>query len=334
MEIYAGLDVHSEFTYGTIMDEKGNHMWEAKVPTTEEGFRSLFLKFQGKHKIKAVFEASRNWNYIASLLRQQSVDFVMAHHLRVRAIASARIKTDKIDSKILAHLLRTDLIPQSYMPNEEIVQLRGLVRYRVRTGRLAAQIKNSIRAILAREGKKCGWTDPTGTRAEIWLKHLQLTPQNRRELNHSLSLLANLKQEISELDKQIKAEALKRPDVALICSIPGFAEYSSLLILSEIGDLGRFETPEQLAAFSGLISSTYQSSSTFSQGRITKQGSKWLRWILVECATIAVRKENRLQRFYLRLKRKKGHQKAIVATARKALMIIWTLLQKQQVFQP
>lgn len=118
MEIYAGLDVHSEYTYGTIMDENGNHMWEAKVTTSEAGFRNLFLRFQGKHKIKAVFEASRNWNYIASLLRQQNVDFVMAHPLRVRAIASARIKTDKIDSKILAHLLRTDLIPQSYMPPE------------------------------------------------------------------------------------------------------------------------------------------------------------------------------------------------------------------------
>lgn len=214
------------------------------------------------------------------------------------------------------------------------MQLRGLVRYRVRMGRLSAQIKNSIRAILAREGKKCQWTDPTGIRAELWLRNLELFSQNRRELDHSISLLANLKQEISELDKQIKVEALKRPETSLICSIPGFAEYSSLLILAEIGDIKRFETPEKLAAFSGLVSSTYQSSSTFSQGRITKQGSKWLRWILVECCTIAIRKENRLQRFYLRLKRKKGHQKAIVATARKALTIIWTMLQKQQVFQP
>lgn len=334
MQLYAGLDVHSEFTYGTVMDEKGNHMLELKVPTTSDGFRNLFVKFQGKHKVKAVFEASRNWMYIAQLLKEQQIEAIMAHPLRVRAIASARIKTDKIDSKTLAHLLRADLIPQSYMPPNEIVQLRGLVRYRVRLGRMSAQLKNNIRAVLAREGKRCEWTDPTGVRARLWLNNVQLQPQNRREVSYLCSMLDGLRKEIKSMDTQIHAEAIKHSEVQLIASIPGFADYSALLILAEIGDIKRFEMPEKLAAYSGLVSSTYQSSSMLRQGRITKQGSKWLRWIMVECCTIAIRKENRLQRFYLRLMRKKGHQKAIVATARKALTIIWTLLHKQQVFQP
>jgi transposase len=334
MQLYAGLDVHQAFTVGTVVDEKGNAVMERQVPTTEEGFRLLFGRLQGKHHITAVFEASRNWTYIAGLLKEQTIEAVMAHPLRVRAIASARIKTDKIDSRTLADLLRAGLIPKSYMPPGEIVQLRGLVRYRVMLGRMRAQLKNRVRGVLAREGKTCQWTDPTGTRARLWLRNVQLLSQNRHEVDWLLELLDKSSQEITSIDKQIREEASVRPAVALLTSIPGFAEYSALLILAEIGDVNRFEKPEQLAAYAGLVSSTYQSGQGCYQGRITKQGNKWLRWIMVECSTIAIRKPNRLQRFYLRLKRKKGHQKAIVATARKALTIMWTLLRKQEVFHP
>jgi transposase len=334
MQLYAGLDVHSKNTVGTIVDENGNPMLELEVPTTQKGFHTLFARYAGKHRLKAVYEASRNWTYIAELLHEEHVETVMAHPLKVRAIASARIKTDTIDSKILAHLLRTNLIPESYMPPHEIVTLRTLVRYRVSLGRIRAQCKNRIRSVLAREGKNCEWTDPCGVKARLWLTHLELTAINRHEITYALNMLESLNDEIECIDEKIHKEATLRPDVALLSSIPGFAEYSSLLILAEIGDVKRFETPQKLAAYAGLVSSTYQSGNSCYQGHITKQGNKWLRWILVECATLAIRKENRLKRFYNRLARKKGHQKAIVATARKTLTIMWTLLHKQEVFRP
>jgi transposase len=334
MQLYAGLDVHSEFTYGTIVDGMGNPMRELKVPTTSAGFSMLFAPLRDKHKIRAVFEASRNWWYTAQLLKQQGIEAVMAHPLRVRAIASARIKTDAIDSKVLSDLLRADLVPESYMPTDEIVELRNLVRYRVRLGRMGAQMKNSIRAVLSRQGYKCAWTDPAGKKAALWLANLELSDQNRMELSYLLGHLSHLKREIDKLDDKIRLSAVSKPEAKLIMSIPGFAEYSAMLILAEIGDFKRFPTPQKLAAYAGLVSSTYQSGNGCYQGRITKQGSRWLRWILVECSTIAIRKPNRLQRFYLRIKHKKGHQKAIVATARKAITIIWTLLHKQQQFQP
>jgi transposase len=333
MQLYAGLDVHQAFTVGTIVDEKGNPLLERQVPTNEEGYRLLFARLKAKNRIKAVFEASRNWPYIAGLLKEQNVDAVMAHPLRVRAIAAARIKTDKIDSRTLAHLLRADLIPTSYMPVLEIVELRRLVRYRVTVGRLRAQLKNRIRAVLAQEGKTCDWTDPTGKAARLWLRHAQLQPQNRHQVDYFLTLIDDLAKEIATLDEKMHVEAVRRPEVALLTSIPGIAEYSALLILAEIGDFNRFETADKLAAYAGLVSSTYQSGTSCYQGHITKQGNRWLRWILVECASIAVRKTNRLQRFFRRLSMKKGYQKAIVATARKELTIMWTLLQKQEVFQ-
>ena len=128
LTLYAGLDVAQEFTIATVVDEMGNPVRELKVPTNEQGYKQLFYDLQN---VTAVFEASRNWWYIASLLKPYCT-FKMAHPLKVRLIASARIKTDEIDSRTLAHLLRTNLIPESYMPPESIVELRNPVRYRVR----------------------------------------------------------------------------------------------------------------------------------------------------------------------------------------------------------
>src|SRR3990167_2915729 len=115
LPLFAGLDVHSEFTVGTIVDEMGNAVRELKVPTSEVGFKRLF---SGLKNVTAVYEAGRNWTYIAGLLKPYC-NFKLAHPLKVRLIASARVKTDEIDSRVLAHLLRTDFIPESYMPEEQ-----------------------------------------------------------------------------------------------------------------------------------------------------------------------------------------------------------------------
>ena len=267
MELFAGLDVHSQFTVGTVVDVKGHIVHEGKVPTTSDGYRTFFEPIRFQNQIKAVFEASRNWSYIAGLLRAQNVETVMAHPLKVRSIACAKIKTDKIDSQKLAHLLRADMIPMSYMPSQDIVQLRELVRYRVRLGKMRSQLKTQIRTVLAREGKTCPFTDVSGSKASIFLKKQGLLPQNQRELNYLLSLLTNMTEEIDSLQKGIHEEAIKHPEVQLITSIPGFADYSGLLILSEIGDINRFDSPEKLAAYAGLVSSTHQSSDTCRQGK-------------------------------------------------------------------
>lgn len=339
LEVFVGLDVHSEKTVGTFLDGKGNLLREMKVPTDKNGFGTLFgwIGQGGKTRtVKAVFEASRNWTYIAGLLREQGVEVVMAHPLKVRAIASARIKTDRIDSRILADLLRANLIPESYMPSDETVELRELARYRVHLGRTSAGLKTRVRTLLAKRGIKCPYESPVGKRSRPWLSNISLTLPGiiGRELDQAVKMLDELDGEKKSVDKLIEAACLKHPEANLLTSIPGVGQYSGLIILSEIGDVKRFPTPEQLASYAGLVSSTYQSGSSCYQGKITKQGNKWLRWILVQCSLVAIRKPNRLRTFYLRLAKKKGHKKAIVATARKMLTIIWHLLTKGETFVP
>jgi transposase len=333
MQVFAGLDVHSETITGTFKDSKGNPLRVQKVETSVEGVKNLFSRFKRK-QVCAVFEASKNWHYYAQLLKPHCKEIVMAHPMKIRAIASARIKTDAIDSNILCDLLRADLIPESYMPSLEMVELRELLRYRATLSNLRARFKTKIRNIISREGKKCEWKDVTAKRARLWLKNIILNDLNRRELDYMVNLMDNLGSEIKELDKTIDKEQYKYPEVDLLKSIIGINTFSALLILAEIADFSRFSSPHKLAAYAGLAPSTHQSSMTQYSGRITKQGSKWLRWILTQCthAGVKSRKSHKLKSFYLRLQRKKGKQKAIVATARKMLVVIWHLLDKNEYY--
>lgn len=333
MQLYAGLDMHTETITGTVKDELGNPVRVLKVETSKEGVKKFFERMQKKN-VKAVFEASRNWPYYAELIKPYCREVVMAHPLRIRAIASARIKTDAIDSNVLSDLLRANLIPESYMPSLDIVQLRELLRYRAGVSRLRGELKTKAKNILSREGKKCNFDEVTGKRARLWLNNLALNEINRMELDYVVSLIENLNSEIKKLDEKIEREQYKYPEVEILKSVPGISVYSGLLILAEIAEISRFPSPHKLAAYAGLVPSTYQSSSVQYNGRITKRGSKWLRWILTQCvhASIKSRKSHKLKLFYLRLERKKGSQKAVVATARKMLTTIWHLLNKNEYY--
>jgi transposase len=149
--------MHKDSITATIKDDAGNPVRVQKVETSEEGVYCLFRRMKN---IKAVFEASRSWTYYASLLRPYCKELVMAHPLKVRAIASARIKNDKIDSNVLCDLLRAELIPKSYMPPQQIIELRETLRYRVSLGRLRAKVKNKVHNITYRHQEaysRSGW---------------------------------------------------------------------------------------------------------------------------------------------------------------------------------
>lgn len=333
MQLYAGLDMHTESTTGTIKDEQGNPVRVLKVETSKEGVKKLFERLH-KKQITAVFEASRNWPHYAGLIQQYCDKVVMAHPLKVRAIASARIKTDTIDSNVLSDLLRANLIPESYMPPLDIVELRELLRYRAGLSRLRGELKAKAKNILSREGKKCEFDEVTGKRARLWLNNLVINDLNRKELDYTVALIDNLSAEIAKFDKIIERLQYKYPEVEILKSVVGINTFSGMMILAEIADIARFPSPNKLACYSGLVPSTYQSSQTQYSGRITKQGNAHLRWILTQCvhASIKSHKSHKLKTFYLRIARKKGKQKAIVATARKMLTTIWHLLNKNEYY--
>lgn len=241
MQLFAGLDTHQDSITCTIKDEAGNPIRVLKVETNKEGARKLFDRLQKKH-ITAVFEASRNWPRYAELIKPYCDKVVMAHPLKVRAIASARIKTDVIDSNTLSDLLRANLIPESYMPPLDIVELRETLRYRAGLSRMRGELKTKAKNILSREGKSCEFDEVTGKRARLWLNSLELNDLNRKELDYTVALIDNLSNEIAKFDKVIERLQYKYPEVDILKSIIGVNTFSGMMILAEIAAVDRIKT--------------------------------------------------------------------------------------------
>lgn len=327
---FVGMDTHKEFSQVCVMDESGMVLLSERVANTPESIDAFAARLEPGSKI--VMEASSTWQYLYDYLEQSGFDMTLAHPLKVKAIASARIKTDKIDAETLAHLLRADLIPESYVPPEYVRDERQIARLRASLVDVRTQLKNKVHAVLRKCGISYQFSDLFGKSGIAFLQTLELAPASRFELDEYLTLLQVLDERIDRVQAQVEVMAADNYGARLLMTAPGISYYSSLMIMSEVSDVMRFPDSKHLCAYAGLVPSTYQSGNTRRTGHITKQGSKWLRWILIQCANRAVLQDNALRAFYLELKQRKGHSIAIVATARKMLTYLYTMLKLNLAF--
>jgi transposase len=243
----------------------------------------------------------------------------LAHPLRTRAIADAKVKTDKIDSHTLAQLLRANLIPSAYIPPREIRDLRELLRYRAALVRLQTGVKNHVHAILLKHGYQAPVRDVFGSRGREWLGTLPLRPVYQQALLGYLQILDVVRSQIAVASEEVDREAKATPQAQLLCTLPGVGYYTALLLLAEIGQVSRFPSPKHLVSYAGLAPTVHASGGHIHTGHISKQGSSWLRWILIEAAVHASRKPGQFQDLYQRLAKRKGPKIARVAVARELL---------------
>jgi transposase len=314
-----------------MLDEKGNKMDECRFLNTEDGFEELIERVGENPKV--VVEASSVSIPLYDYLDESDLDVVVAHPLKTRAIADAKIKTDKIDSKILADLLRADLIPESYVPDKKVRDMRALVSHRVSLVRQRTALKNRVHAVLAREGVQSHYSDLFGKGGRKLLESTNLRQSSRMIVDHDLELIDELNQRIGITDLELEDRAKDYRWINLLKSVPGIGTTSAIIIASEIGDLDRFQGPEKLCSYAGLVPRVYQSGNTLRFGKITKQGRNLMRWILVQVAHKAVKTPGRMRDIYLKLERKKGGKIAIVAVARKLLVSIFWMLKRNTYYQ-
>jgi transposase len=235
------------------------------------------------------------------------------------------VKTDKVDSATLAHLLRTDLIPAAYIPPREIRDLRELLRYRAGLVRLQTMVKNRIHAILLKHGFQAPVHNVFCVRGREWLTTLPLRPVYKQALQGFLAILDALGEQISVATIAVDREALTSPHALQLCKLPGIGHYTALLLLAEIGDVSRFPSPKHLVSYAGLAPTVHASGGKVRTGHISKQGSPWLRWVLMEAAIHASRKPT-YRALYERLAARKGRHIARVAVARELLtQVYWKL---------
>jgi len=322
--VVCGLDVHKESTYATVLDQNGQVLVQRKMPNEDI---PRFL--EPLHPEKLAMEAS---TYIIPLYRklvEQGYTVTVSHPKKTRYIAEARIKSDRVDSRALAELLRLDSLPESYIPPREIAEIRERVRRRAFLVRQVTKFKVKIRDVLAYEGIK----PPTGyglftEKGVEWMRSLGLEP-----VDCYLRLIEPLKSEVRMLSRDLKREAGKDPDVSLLMTIPGVGYYIALLVKAEIGDVNRFPDAERLCSYAGLVPSVRRSGGSTVHGHITKEGSRWMRWGLTEAVHSHLRYDTELTRFHRRLSSRKPGQVATTATARKMLKAIYCMLKAGEPFQ-
>ncbi len=328
---YYGIDIHKKYSTYTRVDEQGKIREQGKINNTVEDFQNIFNCGQSRSKV--VIEATSNWYYIHDMIQQMVEEVVVAHPLKTKAIASARIKTDKIDATTLAQLLRADLVPQSYIPPLEVRQLRELLRYRASLVGIRTKVKNKIHAILLKNGFTHPYSDLFGKKGREWLSHLELAAVYRFALDGYVNLIDYLNDQIKPITQQIDNQAQTDPRAEILESIPGIGHYSAMMILSEIGDIRRFPAAAKLVSYAGLNPAVHSSGGVTRYGRISKQGSSWLRWVLVEVASIASRHSEKLGVFHKRIAFKHGVKTANIALARKIITIIYYLLLRGESYK-
>jgi len=319
--LYTGIDYHRSFSYLTTMNEKGEIISQKKLPSNGEIID--FLKSLGE-SMEIAIEATPSWYWLYDNLEDEGFEVKLSHPLKTKAIAYAKVKTDKVDSATLAHLLRSNLLPLSYVAEMPVRLNRELLRYRASLVKIQTGVKNKIHTILAKNNVSHDYTDLFGKEGMTFLHSLTVAENYKIALEGYLTILDAVRKEIQLASKKVQQLAEEDHDAVLLMTVPGMGYYSALLAKSEIGNVKRFRSAKQLCAYAGLVPSTYASGNTCFHGHITKQGSRWLRWILIEAAIHAVKRPGVLRHFYFKVERKKGGQIAKVAAARKLLE--WTYL--------
>jgi len=328
--MYVGVDYHKRYSVATKMDDGGNILERVKIMNTAQSLLQFAASLPEESTIAV--EATSIWYYFYELMETRCPNIVLAHPLKTRAIAEARIKTDKIDSTMLAHLLRTNLLPTSYIPPRAIRDTREILRYRASLISMRTALKNRVHAILEKNGTRIEASDIFGKKAIRQLRELPLRDCYRVGIDGYLRVMDVLASLIDEVSSIIEARVREQSDASLLCTIPGIGPFSALLIMSEIGDIHRFPSAKKLCSYAGLVPSVHASGGKTRYGSLTKRGSKWLRWILIELSHHFARSSEKMRALYQRIAYKHGRNTARVAVARQMLTIIYAMLKEGRPF--
>lgn len=320
---YVGLDTHKKFIVGCVKDKEGNIIFEQKFKNDPHSMDQFLLNVPSDSKI--ALESSSCWQYVFDYLEDKGYEVALSNPSKTRLIGESKKKTDREDARKIADLLRMNMLPLSYAAPGYVRMQRQITRHRASLVTMQTRLKNKIHAILRRHGIGTEIENCFTQKGIQYLESLDLPMCDRFELDQYIALLRHFAKKIDDTQERITELADDNPLAKLFMTHPGIGHYAALMITAEIGDIRRFTQTRKLVSFAGLSPSVYQSGEKCYIGRLSKQGDKNLRWILIQCANIAVKFDKRLKSYYLRKKLGKGHNKAIVAIARKMLINLYVM---------
>jgi len=310
---YIGIDLHQAFFQACAVAPTGDRLWEERLPRTHEGLAVLTARCTPQTAL-AVEASTPTWHFADAVVGAVA-ELRIVDPWKTRLKAGYAAKTDRLDARRLADALRRDSVVGVYYPPLAIRELRELCRARVALVQVRTAVINRIRAVLLRHGV----TDArrlAKTRDDAWLATIALPPRAAASVGRLRQVLATVRAEGRQVDAEVKHLATTDPVACALQQLMGVGPVLALTIRAEIGDIARFATPAQLASYAGLVPRVEASAGRVRYGRITKRGSPWLRWALVEAAIHGPKRTDRIGRWGRRLAGQKGALKARVALAR------------------
>jgi transposase len=328
---FAALDLHKAEIEAVLVDDDGKLTRRLRFPATRQAI-TAFAERHLSPEHRVAMEATFNTWAVVDIIQPFVHSVTVSNPLLTRAIAQAKIKTDKIDALVLAHLLRLGYLPEVWIPDVETRQLRLQTTERSCLTADRTRLKNRIHAILNQRliQAPAELFSPAGL---DWLRALSLDAVGRRALDRLLGQLELVERDLAESSAALAPVAYADPRVRLLMTLPGVGFVVAQVLVAALGDLTRFPSPDRAACYLGLVPSTYQSGDRTYHGRITKQGSSHARWMMIEAAQSVDDHPGPLGVFFRRIARKKNRNVAVTATARKLVTIAWHMLKNNEPYR-
>lgn len=329
---FVGLDVHKRVVEACILNESGAVVRRDRFACTAEALRE-FCREELEPEDKVAVEATTNTWGVVGILKPFVDEIVVSNPLRTKAIAHAKVKTDKVDAYVLAQLLRCDYLPRVWEPDETTRQVRSLTRRRASLVSDRTGIKNRVHAVLHQRLIHPPVDKLFGKSGLEFLRTVELDELGRLAVDSELRLIEAIDAELDALDGVLARRGYEDERAKLLMTLPGFDVTTAQTLLSALGDVNRFPSGDEAASYVGLTPSTRQSAFRSYHGPITKQGRGHVRWVLVQAAQHLDKHPGPLGVFFRRLAKKKNRNVAVVATARKLVVIAWHMLKNNEPYR-
>jgi transposase len=313
---YIGVDLHKQFFQACAVTPAGTRLWEARFPRDEGGMTSFLTRCDRETQI-AVEATGPTWAFVDAL-QPSAATVCVVDPRKTRLKAGYAAKTDKLDARRLADALRRDSVVSIYVPPPAIRELRELCRSRHQLIRLRTRVVVMIRALLLRQGAADAPLQRLWSRRGLaWLATVTLAAEAGATLGRLRNVLETIQAEAVVAEEALAQRAQADPVAQALDTMVGIGPVRALTLRAEIGDIRRFARGAQLASYAGLVPRVDASADRYWSGRITREGSPWLRWTLVEAAVNAMRRPDAVGRWARQLAIRKGAGRARVALARR-----------------
>jgi len=312
---YTGIDQHKKTSYLTTVDTKGVILKQANLKNTTHDILNYFNQFKGKHY--ATVETTGGWYWMSDLLEANNITLSLAHAKFVKAIAYAKVKTDKVDSQILAQLLRMDFIPEAHKIDHDIRPLRDTLRARLRLSQKRTSAINFMHRML----EKFNINDPKDLDSYYSLQYQQF---------HNQETL--LKDQMLTLEKSLYSKLIPNDDIQRLLWIPGIGKMNAFTIVLEVGDINRFPSEGNFFSYSRLVPAAGNSGGKIKQRRTPKDGNKYLKIVFSDAAIHAVQHYPVIRKFHNSKLRKKNKMVAKTIVAKEIARIVYHTLKNNTEF--